>query len=528
MLLFALSCESSHHTRPERVIREQVRTIQPLLLKSEKVDSCLSVLQAMDTAALKRPADKARWSLLYAMALDKNYIDTTDLSVLQPAIDRYTKWTHLNRLDKFYTWYYKGRIEENARIFDASLDSYLHAERYMKATDDVYRTRLYFGFERVYGRTMSRNLAYEAGENALKYARNSSDPFSYCVALTDCICNSSVTSRPDQTDKYIKEYNCNKHNFPIASRPYYLKSMVVNYSAKGNADSLKYYLDAYDTFANNEQELLLCAVAAIKIKDFNLANEYLVRYEKLVPNEEQRRFSFYGCRADVKKSNGDYSGALRDLETRGRLQSETYIYNLDRELSATEYRYHERLKRDYMLFCFISLLALISLAVVLYRIYYRKKSELLKAQANDYRLLYERILGLASGQQKCNNNSLEELGEAIESFGNNLRGAVVASLRGAIKNIVKIVGSKNAVDMVALFSAVHCNKMFIKLHDYHLTNFEIGYCFLLLLGLSSIELNELLSRKNLRNISLDIRKKLFITNKEQHLQCYLNKLFYSM
>ena len=90
------------HPRPDRAT---LRTVMPILERSEKVDSCLAVLRSIDTAALTRPADKARWALLYAMALDKNYIDTTDLSVLQPAIDRYTRWTHLNRLDKFYTRY---------------------------------------------------------------------------------------------------------------------------------------------------------------------------------------------------------------------------------------------------------------------------------------------------------------------------------------------------------------------------------------------------------------------------------------
>ena len=141
-LAVLMACSAQRKMSPV----QSFRSLMPLLERSEKVDSCLAVLRSIDTAALTRPADKARWALLYTMALDKNYIDTTDLSVLQPAIDRYTRRTHLNRLDKFYTWYYKGRIEENAKTYDASLDSYLHAERYMRATSDFYRTRIYLGF----------------------------------------------------------------------------------------------------------------------------------------------------------------------------------------------------------------------------------------------------------------------------------------------------------------------------------------------------------------------------------------------
>ena len=104
LLLLAVLMLSSSYPYGNPAPRRTLRILMPLLERSEKVDSCLTVLRSIDTTTLTRPADKARWSLLYAMALDKNYIDTTDLSVLQPAIDHYTHWTHLNRLDKFYTW----------------------------------------------------------------------------------------------------------------------------------------------------------------------------------------------------------------------------------------------------------------------------------------------------------------------------------------------------------------------------------------------------------------------------------------
>ena len=149
-LLLVVLILSSSYLYGERAPRRTLCILMPLLERSEKVDSCLSVLQ--------------------------------------PAIDRYTHWTHLNSLDKFYTWYYKGRIEENARIFDASLDSYLHAEPYMKATDDVYRTRLYFGFERVYVKTISYMKAYDSAKQALHYARNTINSHNIYNALSDCVC----------------------------------------------------------------------------------------------------------------------------------------------------------------------------------------------------------------------------------------------------------------------------------------------------------------------------------------------------
>lgn len=54
-------------------------------------DSALALMERVDSAAVRGRADRARYALLRSMALDRNYIDTTDLSILQPAIDYYPK-----------------------------------------------------------------------------------------------------------------------------------------------------------------------------------------------------------------------------------------------------------------------------------------------------------------------------------------------------------------------------------------------------------------------------------------------------
>ena len=60
-------------------------------------DSALNVLKGIDTLSLRGSAEKAKYSLLYAMAIDKNYIDTTDAGVIMPAVDYYEKPTEIIR-----------------------------------------------------------------------------------------------------------------------------------------------------------------------------------------------------------------------------------------------------------------------------------------------------------------------------------------------------------------------------------------------------------------------------------------------
>lgn len=101
----------------------------------ERPDSALAVLQRIDRSRLVRKADAAKFSLLYAMALDKNYIDTTDMSVIDPAIDYYSR--HGSADEKLKAYYYQGVIHRNSgRTNDAAVSLHV-AERYIPESKDI-------------------------------------------------------------------------------------------------------------------------------------------------------------------------------------------------------------------------------------------------------------------------------------------------------------------------------------------------------------------------------------------------------
>ena len=56
----------------------------------ERPDSALNVLNELDRNLLGTNKLRAKFSLLYSTALNKNYIDTTDLSIIRPAVDFYS------------------------------------------------------------------------------------------------------------------------------------------------------------------------------------------------------------------------------------------------------------------------------------------------------------------------------------------------------------------------------------------------------------------------------------------------------
>lgn len=74
-------------------------------------DAALEILKDVNYHNLGGKEEAARYALLKSIALDKNYIDATDFTVLQPAIDYYLKKGTPD--EKLKTYYYQGRIFQN-------------------------------------------------------------------------------------------------------------------------------------------------------------------------------------------------------------------------------------------------------------------------------------------------------------------------------------------------------------------------------------------------------------------------------
>lgn len=94
-------------------------------LMDAKPDSALVVLENIPASSVKGKKAAARYALLKSIALDKNYIDTTNFDVLQPAIDYYIKNGKPD--EKLRTYYYQGRIYQNQGDDDSAMQSFMNA-----------------------------------------------------------------------------------------------------------------------------------------------------------------------------------------------------------------------------------------------------------------------------------------------------------------------------------------------------------------------------------------------------------------
>lgn len=133
----------------------------------ERPDSALRVLRKVDSLTLNTKSLRARYSVLFAMALDKNYIDTTALSILEPTVAYYEKFG--SPKDKMLSYYYLGRIYSNRKDYPNAVIYYLQALRESSA-DDYYH----------------KGLAYEALANAYSASFNTEEELRNAILAHDC------------------------------------------------------------------------------------------------------------------------------------------------------------------------------------------------------------------------------------------------------------------------------------------------------------------------------------------------------
>ena len=135
-------------------------------------DSALATLESIDTLSLKIKAQRARYSLLYTMALDRNRIDTTDLLIIQPAVRYYER--HGSNDDKMHLYYYLGSIQFNRGELLPAIGSFIQAKELSENTDDyTFRGLILSAISDVYARNnnYSENILYSEEARLSKISR---------------------------------------------------------------------------------------------------------------------------------------------------------------------------------------------------------------------------------------------------------------------------------------------------------------------------------------------------------------------
>ena len=117
---------------------------------NENPDSALFVLDSLSTTGIQGREANAKFALLYSMALDKSYIDVTDDSLINIAVD----WSrrHGTADERLKSYYYQGRVYQNAGDNEAAMESFVRAETALGNENEKSETKglLYTAMSGIY------------------------------------------------------------------------------------------------------------------------------------------------------------------------------------------------------------------------------------------------------------------------------------------------------------------------------------------------------------------------------------------
>lgn len=140
----------------------------------ERPDSALKVLLTVSRESLGTKALKAQYSLLYTTALEKNYIDTTDLSVIFPAAEYYAK--HGTPTQKMKAFFYQGCIYYNSGEDERAMHYYMRAlEDSAKVADNHYKELVNSAISDLYSKNYHDEQELQYTLDALRYGNMAGD-----------------------------------------------------------------------------------------------------------------------------------------------------------------------------------------------------------------------------------------------------------------------------------------------------------------------------------------------------------------
>jgi tetratricopeptide (TPR) repeat protein len=93
---------------------------------NESPDSALYHLEQISQKQLHSKSSRAKYALMKSMALDKNYIDVTDDSLINIAVNYYSVSKRHHKY-KMLGYYYKGLVQKNAADYPAAIVSFEQA-----------------------------------------------------------------------------------------------------------------------------------------------------------------------------------------------------------------------------------------------------------------------------------------------------------------------------------------------------------------------------------------------------------------
>lgn len=517
-------------------------------LMDAKPDSTLVVLENIPSSSVKGKEAAARYALLKSIALDKNYIDTTNFDVLQPAIDYYIKNGKPD--EKLRTYYYQGRIYQNQGDDDSAMQSFMNAcDLRKQVTDSLLLSHTLVAQGTLYLKQYKINDFVHYNMEAAKL---------YEAIGKDIL---AIKSYTNALDGYVMQ-----NNKPAADSLMSICVPMVKKNPDGEAylfpsllsytigfcppDDIKAFLDEYQNMELTTDETMIFAEGYSKIGEYDKAMTIISNINPAENTWDSLKYA--SIKIDILERQDkykqaftlyrDYSASLEHYQKE--LLSQDLLF-ADKKHQLEMKSLMEIQDRDRIIWG--TLCGIFGLVILVGWLYYRgylsKTKRILAEKENKNLRLEQENLRLEIDQLENERDNLKELQKEQSELAKPIKDVIKSRLNLLNGLLAKEITNndryaepynkwidtvrndkKKFMDSTRLAFAASHPKFIEHLEQHGLSADEINYLCLYAIGLRGKEVGEYTQMKRHYIVSHEIRKKLGIDEHETNIGPYIRRL----
>ena len=529
----------NRHSEHWKTITDMERIIE------ERPDSVLNVLQAIDMDKLVGDEEPAKHALLLSMALDKNYIDKTSFEVLQPAIDYYED--NGSATDKLRTYYYQGRIYQNAGNDAMAMEAFVKAlSKGSQSNDILTKARTHFAQSNIYYDLYDFDNFIATNKSAAAYFKQAEDYNGYADCLNRIINGYTLKDEPEKALPYIDECKQMLDGLSIPTLTDFYSSYItylINYGTEQEIDEIIHQFT--NSIPSSNVDWLTIANAYYAMHRYNEALSVLSQYD--TEGNEYKEKKYLVILYEVYRDLGDYKNTLETFEEYVDLFTNNILVKMQQDTKFVEERHalemanaketEAKNKRTIaVMACVVALIgSLLVIMIIRRRLQItRAKNRELEVEKQRYEQLYADAIAERDALTKMVEDSSvrDEAKAVIKARLDVLNKVIISQITGttsankkAYEELESLLADKDTFIESTRLTIEGNNPEFITaLKERGLTDEEINICCLYVIGLKGKDIKAYTNQSRHYHQSADIRHKLGLTESDTNLSIFLRDM----
>ena len=511
---------------------------------SEHPDSALSVLDSLSTADIQGREANAKFALLYSMALDKSHIDATDDSLINIAVDWYRK--HGTADERLKSYYYQGRVYQNAGDNEAAMESFVRAEA-SESEDNMSNGLLYKAMSGIYIQIFDFAKAELYNDRAKECYLLAGDTDKYAGTILFSSDLHYANGDYNSTIACLDSVKTMLDSISTSHRnAYYIQSMRIKRDREdraGLSDELNQYLSS--TGAENISWLDVADYYTY-LGQYDKSESALQRYREFHP-EYKDEPAYHIAAYILNDSLGDYRASLDDYINYSLLSDSLSLVIAEQDTGFIQERYEKDLQMEKerntrLLVSLVSVFSVILLSGIAYILRFRlrqsrREKESLAAEMSRYKENYSRLKQerdelseMLSSNPPADRQCMRVLNDRLELLNRFFAAAISGNEdtdRKASHELDRLVSDRDMFLYTTRMTFAAAHPDFINFLESHgLSEWQVEYCCLYAIGLKGKEIGSYLNRKRHYTESSDIRAKLGLDEHDTNLGIYLRELLH--